>query len=60
MRYVFQLFISWVCHNVKSRTICHFSGKPSTTRQTTEGRKNLDGIKDVFKILRFALDDRMF
>ena len=27
--------------------------------QTTEGRKNLDGIKDVSEILRFALDDRM-
>ena len=27
--------------------------------QTTVGRKNLDGIKDVSEILRFALDDNM-
>ena len=25
--------------------------------QTTEGRKNLDDIKDVPEILRYALDD---
>ena len=27
--------------------------------QTTVGRKNLDDIKDVPEILRFALDDKM-
>ena len=27
--------------------------------QTTVGRKNLDDIKDVTEILRFALDDKM-
>ena len=27
--------------------------------QTTVGRKNLDDIKDVLEILRFALDDKM-
>ena len=27
--------------------------------QTTVGRKNLDEIKDVPEILRFALDDKM-
>ena len=26
--------------------------------QTTEGRKDLENIKDVFEILRFALNDK--
>ena len=40
---------------------CHYSGKPSSTRQTTEGRKNLGNTYvNVYEILRrFApLNDR--
>ena len=38
---------------VKIKNIYHF------VIQTTVGRKNLDDIKDVPEILRYALDDRM-
>ena len=45
--------------DIKKREVCHNVKSLSFVIQTTIGRKTLNGIKDVFEILRFALDVNM-